>query len=194
MPPITKFWHCRLREGCTVDSPTFTQLFSQILDLCSSYTNPNSDPMLSPQHIFYQDINNPSQLLMITGYQSEQLMLEASEDYTHKFREKMFEQVQHIWIKQVDADVSSFHPLQNEQRIITVTYGTAPQEWKNDESVGYWDVWPETEQAKADLYNARTLGVKDDMDGSVWVQVSSGNESATPAKGGKFLLREIMRR
>ncbi|KAH8700272.1 hypothetical protein BGW36DRAFT_373766 [Talaromyces proteolyticus] len=183
MPPITKLWHCRLREGCTADSPAFLQVLSEIFELCSSYTNP--DPASPPMHIMYQDINDPAKLLMITGYQSQELNTEADKAYASNYLPRMFEHVQHGWLKQLDADIASF----SLEESLTVTYGLAPETWKLEQGAGGWDVWPQTAQARKNINQVQDL-----KEGLVWVQITPGSDGAAPKEGGKLQLRKVLGR
>lgn len=186
MPPITKLWHCRLKEGKTTNDPLFIQLLSEILEYCSSYTNP--DPNSPQMHIMYHDINDPSKLLMITGYPSQELNTEADEGYAKKYLSRLFEYVQHIWLKQLDCDIASLSLSES----VTVTYGTNPEQWKADKAAGGWDVWPQTAQGQK-----MSKGAAGEED-PVWVQVTDSlenrKESKFPADGGEFHLKRVLGR
>lgn len=132
---------------------------------------------------------------MITGYQSQELNTQADKVYAEKYLQKMFEHVQHVWLRQVDVDVSTL-PIDRER--VLVTCGEAPVEQSGAKGVGGWDVWQQTQQAKHNENGAQ--GVREGKSGEekVWVQVSawdeSGDESAEPATGETFRLRKIMGR
>ncbi|OKL61966.1 hypothetical protein UA08_02670 [Talaromyces atroroseus] len=192
MPPITKIWHCRLKEGQSAESPSFIQLLSEILEHCSSYTNP--DPSSPQMHIMYQDVNDPAQLLMITGYPSQELNTEADIGYAKKYLHRLFEYVKHIWLKQLDCDIASLSLTES----VTVTYGLNPEKWKSDAGAGGWDVWPQTEQAKKNFNGARTLGEPVQSEDPIWVQVTrtteNKNDSKYSAEEGNFRLRKVLGR
>ncbi|KAE8139727.1 hypothetical protein BDV38DRAFT_280643 [Aspergillus pseudotamarii] len=85
MPPITKIWLSTLKNKDGIDSGEFTDLLSQILTHCSSYTNPDSNPELSPMQAFFWNVENPDNLLMITGYPSQDMNNEADRTYAEAF-------------------------------------------------------------------------------------------------------------
>lgn len=195
MPPITKIWHCRLKDGHTTQSPSFIEVLTNILDLCASYTNPGRVESQPPMHAMYQDTNDPSQLLMITGYPSQELNTEADKRYAAKFLPRMFERVQHVRLKQLDADITTF-PLAGESSIITLAYGPEPEGWKKNDSSssgGGWDVFAQTEQARKNRDNVVGLSETVATAGLDWVQVTPGSdESPAPKDGGKFTLQKIL--
>lgn len=193
MPPITKFWLSTLKNGKTTDSAEFIQLLSDILALCSSYSNP--DPASPPMHALYQDINNPSQLVMITGYPSQELNTEADKVYAAKYLPKMFEHVEHVWLKQLDIDVTTLH-LDDDK--LAVTYGKSPSDWKDDKSLGGFDVWKTTRQALDNENGVRGVETLENPDNADWVQVSAwdggAQDAAKPKVGGVFYLKRVMGR
>lgn len=193
MPPITKIWHCRLKDGHTTESPSFIEVLTNILSLCASYTNPDHSESQPPMHAMYQDTKDPSQLLMITGYPSQELNTEADKQYAAKFLPKMFEHVQHVWLKQLDADITTF-PLAGDSPV-TLAYGPQPEGWKkkNGDGSGGWDVFALTEQARKNRDNVVGLSESVSDAGLDWVQVTPGSdESPAPKDGGKFTLRKIL--
>ncbi|KAE8316580.1 hypothetical protein BDV41DRAFT_528555 [Aspergillus transmontanensis] len=141
MPPITKLWLSRLKAKDCIESSEFTELLSQILTHCSSYTNPESNPEQPPMHAFFHSVENPDQLLMITGYPSQEMNNAADGTYAKAFLPRMFELVQHRWLKQLDLDVCSL-PLADDDLVLQ--FRDAPADLGADH--GGWDVWPETEQ------------------------------------------------
>jgi hypothetical protein len=190
MPPITKIWHCRLKAGHTVHPPSFIEVLTNILELCASYTNPDQQASQPPMHVMYQNTSDPSQLVMITGYPSQELNTEADRQYAAKFLPKMFEHVQHVWLKQLDADITTF-PLAGES-VITLAYGREPEGWKKDGSSGGWDVFAQSEQARKNRDNVVGLSETVATAGVDWVQVTPGSdESPAPKDGGKFTLQKI---
>ncbi|KAJ5105298.1 hypothetical protein NUU61_002645 [Penicillium alfredii] len=193
MPPITKFWLSTLKDKKSTDSPEFTQLLADILTLCSSYTNPDT---ASPRmHALYQDINNPAQLVMITGYPSQELNTEADKFYAAKYLPRMFEHVQHVWLKQLDIDVTTLHL--DDDRLV-VTHGTAPSTWKDGKSPGGLDVWQKTRQALDNENGARGVEILDNPVDADWLQVSTwdggAQNAAKPEAGGVFYPRKVMGR
>ncbi|KAJ5818972.1 hypothetical protein N7474_004563 [Penicillium riverlandense] len=189
MPPITKFWHSTLKDGKSTNTPDFTQVLSEILELCSSYTNP--DPVSQQMHALYQDVNDPTQLLMITGYPSEELNAEADKVYAEKYLSRLFEHVHHVWLKQLDIDVRTL-PLNDK---LVVTCGKSPSDWKNSRCPGGWDVWKKTRQALDNDNEAKGVETLDNPDDGVWVQVSGWGEDAqhiaTPEDGNVFYLQKV---
>lgn len=192
MPPITKFWHSTLKDGKSTESPDFAQILSEILELCSSYTNP--DPASQQMHALYQDVNDPTQLLMISGYPSQELNTEADKVYAEKYLSRLFELVQHVWLKQLDIDVAML-PLDDK---VVVTCGKSPSDWKNGKCPGGWDVWKKTRQASNNNDGAIDAETRDNPDDGVWVQVSAWDEGvqniATPEDGRVFYLKKVIGR
>ncbi|KAE8326268.1 hypothetical protein BDV39DRAFT_206162 [Aspergillus sergii] len=127
MPPITKLWLSTLKAKDCIESSEFTSLLSQILTHCSSYTNSQSKPEQPPMHAFLHSVENPDQLLMITGCPSQEINNAA--DGT--------------WLKLLDLDVCSL-PLADDDLVLQ--FRDAPANLGADQVVGGWDVWPETEQ------------------------------------------------
>ncbi|KAJ5110814.1 hypothetical protein N7532_001349 [Penicillium argentinense] len=193
MPPITKFWLSTLKDEQSVNSPAFLQLISEILDLCASHSGPESG--MTHTHAFYQDINNPSRLFMITGYPSQELNIAADNVYAEKYLPRMFDYVQHVWLKQLDMDITTV-PLDEK---VVVAYGKNPSQWKDEKKgFGGWDVWLKTAQAKKNTQVERgDQNVKIAAD-QVWVQVSrweDGNaDLAQPTEGEKLYLHKVMSR
>lgn len=187
---MIKFWLSTLKEGKSVDSPSFQNLISEILEFCSSYTK--SGPGAPDAHFFYQDTRDPARVLMITGYPSLELNTEADAIYAERFLPKMFEQVQHTWLKQLDISIGEI-PLG--ERVI-VAYGKEPSSWV-DGGVGGWDVWPATPQGRKIIARAQgseALEVED----KDWVLIAGWNgqiDDGTAPKGGeKLFLRKITSR
>lgn len=73
--PILKIWHWTLKDEYSVEFLAFRKLISTLLEFCSSYTNPTSGS--PPMHAWYLDREAPTRLYMITGYQSQELNMEA---------------------------------------------------------------------------------------------------------------------
>lgn len=188
MGPITKFWLCSLLPGHSVCDPDFRTLFAEVLQLCSSYTNP--DPGTPEMHVLFQSVDNASQLMMITGYQSQELNTEADKVYATKYLREMFKFVQHVWLRQLDLDVRVL-PLDKE--LIVVTCGA--EEGTRQGGVGGWDVWPATSQATA-MKNASQEPREGDSKESVWVQVSEapGAVIHDNTQNAQFVLKKIVGR
>ncbi|KAE8366607.1 hypothetical protein BDV27DRAFT_155747 [Aspergillus caelatus] len=85
MPPITKIWLSTLKTKDSIDPSEFTDLLCHILTHCSSYTNPDSNPKLPPMHAFFRSVESPDNLLMITGYPSQDMNNEADRTYAEAF-------------------------------------------------------------------------------------------------------------
>jgi hypothetical protein len=138
MAPFTKFWLFALKDGITSTSQPFTQLLAEIVEFCASYTNPGPG---SPQmHAFYKASNAPSDILLITGFPSQELNDEAHEVFVEKFFARMFELVEHRSMKQVEVDVKEF-PL-DQERLAVVTSGEKIAGLKGK---GGWDVLQKAE-------------------------------------------------
>lgn len=179
MPPITKVWHCVLKDPQTADSPEFRSLLSEILAMISSYSNP--DPTSSRMHVFYQDALDPSQLVMITGYPSQELNTEADTVYARDFLPRLFQYVTHKSLRQLDMDISVLPLLDN----VLLAYGQEP----GTERTGGWDVWPQTAQGQRILGEAANAA-------KVWVQVTPWDghrmDEPQPTTGEKFYLRKFV--
>lgn len=105
----------------------------------------------------------------------------------------MFKFVQHQWLLHLDLDVATL-PLDGD---IEMAYGTSPSEWRSEEAVGSWDIWPETTQGCKMLlgeHNVRTT----DSNEKVWVQLSRWREDtprmAEPVKGQRQHLKKAVSR
>ena len=193
MPPIAKFWLSTLKDEQSVNSPAFLQLISEILDLCASYSGPESG--MTHTHAFYQDINNPSRLFMITGYPSQELNIAADNVYAEEYLPRMFDYVQHVWLKQLDMDITTV-PLDEK---VVVAYGKNPSQWKDEKNgFGGWDVWLKTSQAQKKAQVERGDQNFEIAADRVWVQVSrweDGNaDPAQPTEGEKLYLHKVMSR
>ncbi|KAJ6155225.1 hypothetical protein N7470_005791 [Penicillium chermesinum] len=115
-------------------------------------------------HAMYQDTRNPSRLLMITGYPSQELNNEADKLYAQNYLARMLEHVQHVWLRQLELDISKV-PLED---YVLVTVGQDPAVWVGESGVGGWDVWPQTQQGQ-------NLPELQKQDNGVWVHVSDWN-------------------
>jgi hypothetical protein len=193
MPPVTKLWLSVLKDPQSIDSPDFRELVSEILNLCSSYTNP--EPSGPQMHVLYRNINNPSQLLMITGYQSQELNTQADAVYAEKLSPRMLQYVSHGWLRQLDIDVRAL-PLEEN---ILVAYGKEPQEWVNhNKSIGGWDIWPETAQGRNIRGNASGEDNSNSDEERYWVQVTDWNghseDTSQPINCEKLYLRKFVGR
>jgi hypothetical protein len=185
--PITKFWLFSLLPGRSVSDPSFKALFAEILQLCSAYTNP--DAGTPEMHVLYQSVDDASQLMMITGYQSQELNTEADTVYATKYMSEMFKFVQHVWLRQLDLDVRDL-PLDKEQIIVTCSTDERVQQG----GVGGWDVWPAISQARA---NKNALQVQEgDSKERVWIQVSEASQAVTGnnTQTAQFMLKKILGR
>ncbi|KAJ5379044.1 hypothetical protein N7509_012163 [Penicillium cosmopolitanum] len=190
MPPITKFWLSTLKNEQSVNSPVFLQFISEILDFCASHSGPGSG-----MHAFYQDINNPSRLFMITGYPSQELNTAADKIYAEEYLPRMFDYVQHVWLKQLDMDITT---VRLDEKVV-VAYGKNPSQWKDEKKgFGGWDVWPKTAQAEK---NTQVEGGNQNFEiaaDQVWVQISrledGSADPAEPTEGEKLYLHKVMSR
>ncbi|KAE8159772.1 hypothetical protein BDV40DRAFT_302911 [Aspergillus tamarii] len=183
MAPITKIWLSTLKTKDCIDSSEFTNLLSQILTHCSSYTNPDSDPELPPMHAFFQSIDSPDYVLMITGYPSQEMNNEADRTYAEAFLDRMFGFVQHKWLKQLDLDVRSL-PLANDNLVLQICDTPAGQ--GIDQVVGGWDVWPETEQG----IRMKEAGKLGDVP-RTWVGISKDSETDLTQAREAFHFRKV---
>ncbi|KAJ5584771.1 uncharacterized protein N7459_004571 [Penicillium hispanicum] len=175
----TLVWHCVLKDPQTADSAEFRSLLSEILAMIASYSNP--DPTSPPMHVFYQDAHDPAQLVMITGYPSQELNTEADTVYARDFMPRLFQYVTHKSLRQLDKDIGTL-PLQDNVLLVS---GQEP----GTERTGGWDVWPQTAQGR------RILGEAADTE-KVWVQVTPWDghrtEEPQPTAREKFYLRKFV--
>ncbi|KAJ5156387.1 hypothetical protein N7492_009190 [Penicillium capsulatum] len=141
-------------------------------------------------HVLYQDINSPSRLFMITGYPSQELNTQTDKIYAEKFLPSMFEFVRHVWLQQLDIDVTSL-PLEEQ---VTLAYGANSSAWKDQNARGGWDVWPDTAQAPKNASGERGTRNLESED-RVWVQVSKWDDAnvqaVQPKDGESVQLRKI---
>jgi len=191
MPPITKFWLCTLKDPESINSPEFQHFITELLEFCSSYTNP--EPGTPPMHAFYQDTADPARLFMITGYQSQELNTRADSVYVQKYLHKMFEFVQHKMLRRVGIDI---HTLPIGEHV-TVAYGKKAAQWKEDDEVGGWDDLQTRQGTDEDMARGKSDIAEDDR---VWVQVSKWNgadsvlDSVQPIEGERLFLKKIASR
>ncbi|KAJ5313947.1 uncharacterized protein N7443_000831 [Penicillium atrosanguineum] len=187
MPPMIKFWLSTLKEGKSIDSTAFQSMISDILEFCATYTKSDSEA-----HAFYHDTKDPTRVLMITGYPSQELNAEADKIYAERFLPRMFDQVQHTWLKQLDMSIAEIHLEDN----LIVAYGKEPSAWV-DRGTGGWDVWPSTPQGKQAA--AKIQGsVRPEMENQMWLQIAAWNgkieDSKVPRDGEKLLVKKIISR
>lgn len=142
MASFTKFWRFALKDDVTATSQPFTQLLTEIVEFCASYTNP--DPALPQMHTFYKVSNAPSDVLLITGFPSQELNDEAHEVFVERFSARMFELVEHRSMRQVEVDVREF-PL-GQERLVVVTSGERIAGLKGK---GGWDALQKAEDMPA---------------------------------------------
>ena len=178
---MTKLWLSTLKDPKCASTPEFQQLITDLLDFCSSYTNPTKDADAPPMHAFFQDTQDPSKLFMITGYPSREMNTEADDVYAKRYLPRMFEFVQHRALYQIDVDVRTL-PLKGH---VLVAVGKNPAEWKDEKSIGAWDYWRETR------------GIKVEEADKLWVQVQEWDGgwvgSSTPVDCEVMHLRNIRR-
>ncbi|KAL3494902.1 hypothetical protein BJX62DRAFT_233871 [Aspergillus germanicus] len=185
MPPLTKFWLFTLKDPSQPPS-SLSPLLTEILDLCSSFTDPHYKPSSAPEsstnastHAFYTITNKPGHMLMITGYPSQELNNEADKVYAEKYLPQLFEHVQHIWLRQIEVDIREL-PLGGERVVVSVDEGIAGGEGVDfgGEGKGGWDVWKKTRQGSEgdDVVQGARKG--ESVGERVWVHVRgwSGEE------------------
>jgi hypothetical protein len=188
---MTKIWYCKLKPGHDVNDKNFCDLWTEVLGLCSSYTNPEAG---SPtMHALYQSVDNPSQLIMLSGYPSTELNVECDKVYASKYMPKMFEFVQHVWLRQLELDIRS---LPMDSKRITLTCGSSPD--SQGQGVGGWDVWQSSDQAKQNLNNAQGEREGEGQDERIWVEISAltepVQEQGVRARSERFVLNFLMGR
>ncbi|KAL2849997.1 hypothetical protein BJX68DRAFT_266792 [Aspergillus pseudodeflectus] len=201
MPSLTKFWLFTLKDP-SQDPSTLTPLLTEILELCSSFTNPHYNRTSSPEndnnaptHAFYTIANKPSHMLMITGYPSQELNNEADKAYAEKFLPRLFEHVQHIWLRQIEVDIHEL-PVGGEGVVVSVDEGVGGEE---DEPVGErfkegkggWDVWKNTRQGSEgdDVVQGARKG--EAVGERVWVHVR-GWDGEEEVGGPEFEGRSVL--
>ncbi|KAL3452716.1 hypothetical protein BJX65DRAFT_302625 [Aspergillus insuetus] len=145
MPALTKFWLTRVKDPKTFSDPTFLSLLRDAASFCATYTNSKGDPSVPTMHAFYRvtNTNSPSDLLlMVSGYPSQELNEEVHNAYMPQYGARMFEYVEHVWLRQIEL-VSSELPLV-ERVAISCTTGTEGKKGQ----VGGWDIWEQTPEAQ----------------------------------------------
>ncbi|KIA75729.1 hypothetical protein HK57_00464 [Aspergillus ustus] len=190
MPPLTKFWLCTLKDK-SQNVSTLTPLLSKILELCASFSNQapksstttgdesehNAGPH-SQSHAFYTVTNLPGHLLMITGYPSQELNDAADSAYAAKFLPRLFERVQHVWLRQIEVDVSEL-PVRGERVVVSVSSaeeeGSGSGNGVGEEGKGGWDVWKRTRQGSEGGDGVQGARKGEDGLEKVWVHVNSWN-------------------
>ncbi|KAL3446500.1 hypothetical protein BJX65DRAFT_279224 [Aspergillus insuetus] len=207
MPPLTKFWLFTLKDHSQPAS-TLTPLLTEILDLCSSFTNPHYNATSAPEnntnaptHAFYSITNKPNHMLMITGYPSQELNNEADKAYAEKYLPRLFEHVKHIWLRQIEVDITEL-PLGGEGVVVTVNKGIAGGDGVDfgGEGKGGWDVWKKTRQGSEgdDVVQGTRKG--EAVGESVWVHVRGWNGEEEGVDGCEvegrsvFYLRKLVER
>jgi hypothetical protein len=207
MPPLTKFWLFTLKDP-SQDPSALTPLLTEILDLCSSFTNPHynatsasENDTNAPTHAFYTITNKPNHMLMITGYPSQELNNEADKAYAEKYLPRLFEHVQHIWLRQIEVDINEL-PLGGEGVVVSIEEGTSGGEGVDFGGVGKggWDVWKKTRQGSEGddiLQGARKGEVVGER---VWVHVHGRDGEEEGVDGSEvegrsvFYLRKLVGR
>jgi hypothetical protein len=194
MPPITKFWLCTLKDPESINAPEFQHLITELLEFCSSWTNP--EPDAPPMHAFYQDTVDSARLVMMTGYQSQELNTEADKVYAERYSHRMFEFVQHKVLRQIDVDIHTLPIAEH----VSMAYGKNPEQWREEDQAGGWDVWPQTRQATNDNGARGEKEIAMEEDERFWVQVSKWNggdsvlDSVQPVEGERLFLKKIASR
>ncbi|KAL2798903.1 hypothetical protein BJX66DRAFT_294372 [Aspergillus keveii] len=178
MPPLTKFWLFTLKDP-SKSASTLKPLLTEILNFCSSFTNPHYNATSAPEnnknaptHAFYTITNKPNHMLMITGYPSQELNNEADKVYAEKYLPRLFEHVQHIWLRQIEVDIREL-PLGGEGVVVSVDEGISGGEGSDFGGVGKggWDVWKKTRQGseRDDVVQGARKG--ESVGERVWVHV-----------------------
>lgn len=113
--------------------------------------------------------------------------------YASKYLPSMFEFVQHQWLRHLDLDVTTL-PLDHD---LEMAYGTYPSQWRSEEAVGSWDIWPETQQDRKILNGKHDFRTTKSSE-KVWVQFSRWSEdlppSAEPVEGERLYLKKVVSR
>ncbi|KAL2828098.1 hypothetical protein BJY01DRAFT_255487 [Aspergillus pseudoustus] len=198
MPPLTKFWLCTLKDK-SPDVSTLTPLLSEILELCASFSNQSPNPTTdeAPQsqtHAFYTVTNLPGHLLMITGYPSQALNDAADKAYAAKFLPRLFEHVQHVWLRQIELDVSEL-PIQGERAVVSVSSAEGSGSGIG-EGKGGWDVWKKTRQGSEGGDGVQGARKGEDGLEKVWVHLKSwdgeGHRDVDGEGSSAFYLKKIV--
>lgn len=128
---ITRLWFFTLRPNTSFDDPAFLQLWSDVLELCASYT-PAPGPSSSQTHIAHLSQPRPKRahhflfqsaaaaaaasadreqqselepiFVFISSYPSLALCTQADMAYAHRFHSQMSEHVRHRALRQLDME------------------------------------------------------------------------------------------
>jgi hypothetical protein len=161
--PITKIWLFALKPGVTVTSPVFLDLWTEIIAHCASYTSPTAADD-TKYHTLYQSEDDPSQLAMITGYQSLAMNLEADMQYAAQYMKPIQELVTHQQLFLLHVDVKDL-PLSSG----AVTVFKAEKEFEPGMAG----------KGARDCYEAskKSEGIIDDEREKAWVQVVASTDA-----------------
>lgn len=124
---ITRLWFFTLRPNTSFDDPAFLQLWTDVLELCASYT-PAPGPSSSQIHVahlsqprpkrahhfLFQSVASTSQtvealdsdpvFVLISSYPSLALCTQADTAYASRFHAKMSQHVRHRALRQLDME------------------------------------------------------------------------------------------
>lgn len=131
---ITRLWFFTLRPNSSFDDPAFLQLWTNILELCASYT-PAPGPSSSNVHVAHlsqprpkqahhflfqsaastssranQEQDSDSIFVLISSYPSFALCTQADTAYAQRFHAKMSEHVRHRALRQLDMEDAEVVP------------------------------------------------------------------------------------
>ena len=104
--PMTKLWYMTLKPPTTTSNAPFRQLWTEVIDFCTSASGPTSSG-----HTLWQDQASADTLVMISGYPSYESNQAADKAYVENgYASRMAEFVDHGRLLQLDVDVNTLTP------------------------------------------------------------------------------------
>lgn len=133
---ITRLWFFTLKSNTSFDDPSFLQLWSDVLELCASYT-PAPGPSSSQVHVAHLSQPRPKRahhflfqatasanqisqvnqkqgsdplFVLISSYPSLALCTQADTAYAHRYHSQMSDHVHHRALRQLDMEDAEVVP------------------------------------------------------------------------------------
>ena len=166
MPPLTKFWFIKVKSSTSVDSLSFKETWTRVLNVCSEMSGTES-----AGHTLWQDTAHPANLVFISGYPSQDSTDAADDAYVKEHMKSMMDLVEHKAILQLDLDVTKDLPMNAEvlgiQEFTTTVQGGLSEEDLQKKvteekrlllmepdcqgCVSGWDIWSDVVREKKGL-------------------------------------------
>ncbi|KUI60133.1 hypothetical protein VP1G_07370 [Cytospora mali] len=118
---ITRLWFFTLQPNHKATDPAFLSLWTNILELCASYTpapvSSSSQIQLSlslkprrPHHFLLQSVQDENLLVLISSYPSLALCRQADAAYTARYKKDVLAHVRHRALRQLDLEDAEVVP------------------------------------------------------------------------------------